>query len=99
MKNKILAWIAVLLLFFLATVFSLSQEKKERERASLTSDQKLEPIQQTYPVNKPKYDYMSTFLSRNTKPLGLKEDLVLKKLLREPSIKWAIRSAARHILD
>ncbi|MBN1225112.1 MAG: hypothetical protein JXB23_17820 [Candidatus Aminicenantes bacterium] len=48
---------------------------------------------------KPKYDYMSTFLSRNTQPLGLKENIALKKLLEQSSIKWAIRSSKRHILD
>lgn len=50
-------------------------------------------------TKKPKYDYMSTFLSRDTKPLGLKEDVALKKFLKQPSIKWAIRGGSRHILD
>ena len=50
-------------------------------------------------VKKPKYDYMSTILSRNTKPLGLKEDPELEKLLKQPSIKWAIRAGKKHILD
>jgi len=57
------------------------------------------PNPQNYPVKKPRYDYMSTFLSRNTKPLGLKEDLALKKLLNQHPIKWAIRAGERHILD
>jgi len=48
---------------------------------------------------KPKYDYISTFLSRNTKPLGLKEDLIMKKLLKQPRAIWAIRAGLRHILD
>jgi hypothetical protein len=42
---------------------------------------------------------MSDFLSRNTKPLGLKEDRRLEKLLKQPAIDWAIRAGARHILD
>ena len=50
-------------------------------------------------VKKPKYDYMSTFLSRDTKPLGLKEDLFLKKLLKQASIKWAVRAGEGHILE
>lgn len=50
-------------------------------------------------VKKPKYDYMSTFLSRNTKPLGLKEDPALKRFLMQPTIKWAIRAGGRHMLD
>jgi hypothetical protein len=48
---------------------------------------------------KPKYDYMSTFLSRDTEPLGLKEDIALKRFLEQPSIKWAIRSGKKHILN
>ncbi len=54
---------------------------------------------QDVPVKKPKYDYMSTILSRNTKPLGLKEDPELEKLLKQPCIKWAIRAGKKHILD
>lgn len=54
---------------------------------------------QDYPAKKPRYDYMSTFLSRNTRPLGLKEDLTLKRLLNQHPIKWAIRAGERHILD
>jgi hypothetical protein len=42
---------------------------------------------------------MSTFLSRDTNPLGLKENLALKKLLEQSSIRWAIRSSRRHILN
>jgi hypothetical protein len=42
---------------------------------------------------------MSSILGRNTKPLGLKEDLALRRLLRQPAIKWAIRSGQRHVLD
>jgi len=47
---------------------------------------------------KSKNDYMSTLLSRNTEPLGLKEDPELQKLLNQPSIKWAVRSGRRQIL-
>lgn len=43
--------------------------------------------------------YMETVLSRNTKPLGLKENVVLRNLLKQPAIKWAIRAGIRHILD
>lgn len=50
-------------------------------------------------TKKQKYDYMSTFLSRDTNPLGLKENVALKKLLGQSSIKWAIRSSRRHILN
>ncbi len=47
---------------------------------------------------KSKNDYMSTLLSRNTDPLGLKENPGLQKLLNQPSIKWAIKSGRRQIL-
>jgi len=50
-------------------------------------------------TQKPKYDYMSTFLSRNTKPLGLKENPELNKYLNQASIKWAVRSSERHLLN
>jgi hypothetical protein len=50
-------------------------------------------------VKKPEYDYMSSILSRNTKPLGLKDNLPLRRFLNQPSFKWAIRSGGRHILN
>ncbi len=50
-------------------------------------------------TQKPKYDYMSTFLSRNTNPLGLKENPELNKYLSQASIKWAVRSIERHLLN
>jgi hypothetical protein len=54
---------------------------------------------QEFPAKKPRYDYMSMFYSRNTKPLGLKEDLALKRLMSQPAVKWAIRTGVGHILD
>lgn len=62
------------------------------------SDEMASAIQE-FPAKKPRYDYMSMFYSRNTKPLGLKEDLALKKLMSQPAIKWAIRTGVGHILD
>lgn len=50
-------------------------------------------------VQKPKYDYMSTFLSRSTQPLGLKEDPALKKLLGQGAVKWSVRAGSRQVLD
>jgi hypothetical protein len=50
-------------------------------------------------VKKPKYDYMSTILSRSTRPLGLKENITLNNFLNQPSIKWAVRAGERHILQ
>ena len=49
-------------------------------------------------IKKPRNDYMSRFLLRDTKPLGLKENPTLKKYMSQPSIKWVIRSAKKHIL-
>ncbi len=53
---------------------------------------------QEFPAKKPKTDYMSSFLLRNTKPLGLKEDQALKELLQQPSMFWAVRTGTQNIL-
>ena len=53
---------------------------------------------QDFPEQKPKFDYMSTFLN-GRKPIGLKEDLIVKQLLRQSRASWAIRAGLRHILD
>ena len=53
---------------------------------------------QDFPEQRPKFDYMSTFL-RGRKPLGLKEDLIMKRLHKPPRASWAIRAGSRHILD
>ncbi len=50
-------------------------------------------------VQKPRYDYMSNFLSRSTRPLGLKEDPVARELLSQGPVKWAIRAGSRHVLN
>lgn len=50
-------------------------------------------------IQKPRYDYMSTFLSRSTRPLGLKEDPTARKVLAQGVVKWAIRAGSRHILN
>jgi len=93
-KNKILH--LLFLLFFLSLVF-FSPRAHSFKNPVLAKNSISSP--QNYPVKKPRYDYMSTFLSRNTKPLGLKEDLAAKKLMSQPNIKWAIRARNRHILD
>ncbi len=91
MKTKIFTIILAFLLVSLLHTFQ--QEKEPSSRLMLARS----PHPQS--VKKPKYDYMSTFLSRDTKPLGLKEDLFLKKLLKQSSIKWAIRAGEGHILE
>lgn len=50
-------------------------------------------------VQKPRYDYMSNFLSRSTRPLGLKEDPIARELLSQGAVKWAIRAGSRHVLN
>jgi len=50
-------------------------------------------------IQKPRYDYMSTFLSRSTRPLGLKEDPTARKILNQGVVKWAIRAGSRHVLN
>ena len=55
--------------------------------------------QEGYSTNKTTEDYMETVLSRDTKPLGLKENVAVRNLLRQPAVKWAIRSRIRHLLD
>jgi len=94
MKNKILS---VLFLFLLLALVVSSPRNYSSANLISAKSPTLNP--QDYPVKKPRYDYMSTFLSRNTKPLGLKEDLALKKLLNQLPIKWAIRAGERHLLD
>lgn len=56
-----------------------------------------EPPQQE--VQKPAYDYMSTYLSRSTNPLGLKEDPAARRMLNQGAVAWAIRAGSRHVLD
>ncbi len=50
-------------------------------------------------VRQPSYDYMSSFMSNRTNPLGLKEDPVARRMLSQGSVPWAIRAGSRHILD
>jgi hypothetical protein len=90
-KKKI--WIVAAFIFALILVFTL---KKIGFSASSFYSVKPQADPQT---SKPKYDYMSTFLSRDTEPLGLKENIALKRFLEQPSIKWAIRSGKKHILN
>jgi hypothetical protein len=72
---------------------------QETKPPSLPSSLDADAPPQEYPVKKPKSDYMSSILGRNTKPLGLKEDLAVKRLLREPAIRWAVRAGLKHILN
>lgn len=85
----------MLMFVFLVSLLASALNEQSVRSEGITS------LRTSYPqsTKKPKYDYMSTILSRDTKPLGLKEDVALKKFLRQPTIKWAIRAGERHILD
>ncbi|MCJ7644193.1 MAG: hypothetical protein MUP28_06920 [Candidatus Aminicenantes bacterium] len=84
-------------LFILALVFCvLSPASIPARSGSPAPGRTASP--QDFPEQKPKFDYMSTFL-RGRKPLGLKEDLIMKRLLRQSRASWAVRAGLRHILD
>jgi len=54
--------------------------------------------QESVPGQKPAFDYMSSYLSRNTNPLGLEENKELRELRSQPAIKWVIRAGWKHAL-
>jgi len=58
-----------------------------------------EPQATPQEAKRPNYDYMSTFRSRSTLPLGLKEDPAMRKMLEQGAVRWAIRAGGRQILD
>lgn len=93
MRKKIALGVAFLLFVVLVLTPPSTLSSKG---LSLTKDP---AYPQNVPEKKPKYDYMSTILSRNARTLGLKMDPMLEKLLKQPSIKWAIRAGAKHVLD
>jgi hypothetical protein len=76
---------------------TLSVGSSVLQKTDPPSDPPLPP--QEYPAEKAKDDYMSSFFSRNTKPLGLKEDLAVRQLLRQPATKWAVRAGRSNILN
>jgi hypothetical protein len=86
----------IIALFVLAIILLVTLKKTGFSASSFFSGK---PKADPQTSKKPKYDYMSTFLSRDTEPLGLKENIALKKFLEQPSFKWAIRSEKRHILN
>jgi hypothetical protein len=67
--------------------------------AALLNAQDVAPGRQTEPPKKQANDYMSSVMLRNTNQLGLKEDPALTRLLKQPSVDWAIRASTRHILN
>jgi hypothetical protein len=78
-----------------AAVFGLLLIPQAMRPGAQTAGQEPPPRE----VQKPSYDYMSGFLSRSTRPLGLKEDPSVRRMLGQGPVAWAIRAGARHVLD
>lgn len=94
--------LGVLLLLLVVAMWGLcllaqevTPQKPKAESGEITSPEQTPPQE----VQKPRLDYMSTFLSRSTTPLGLKEDQETAKLIRQSKAKWAVRAGYRHILN
>jgi len=96
MKNKL--YFVFFLLFLFSLTVSSDSESVDIPSGMIAAEKSEETPQN---AKKPKYDYdyMSSFLSRNTKPLGLKDNAPLRKFLNQPSIHWALRAGGRHILN
>jgi len=92
-KSKISLIIFILFLFCLVFTSQGDSPSKDHFLAKTTA---IGP--QEKPPEKEKQDYIEKMMLRDTDPWGLKE-LTLKKLLKQSSIKWAIRAGKRHILD
>jgi hypothetical protein len=97
MKKTLLMGMMIILL--LPLLFFSNQQENPPPSKPTPPPETLPVPPQEFPAKKSKYNYMNSFFSRNTKPLGLKEDQALKKLLAQKSITWAIRTEIRHILD
>jgi len=95
MKKRLLTGAGAVILALLLGASPLHEDKTPPQTEP--TETPLAPPE--YPAKKPKSDYMSSILGRNTRPLGLKEDLALRRLLRQPAIRWAVRSGHRHVLD
>ncbi len=87
-------------MFFLLFLLSLTMSTKSTRSYAFSGMYAVHsPETSPQSTQKPKTDYMSSFLSRNTKPLGLKDNASLRKFLNQPSINWALRAGGRHILN
>ena len=85
MKNKTVGWIGLGIL-----VLALTLAMAPLRFAGEGDSQETQSQQD---------DYMSALLSRNTNTLGLEENPELQRLLRQPAIKWAVRSTRSHVLN
>ncbi|HEX9902877.1 MAG TPA: hypothetical protein VGB72_08450 [Acidobacteriota bacterium] len=96
MKRKLKLMAFFLAALGLAALLSPPQRLRIATAAALAG---MLHAQESVPTQKPTFDYMSTYLSRNTKPLGLEEDKEIKELMQQPAVKWAIRANIRHSLQ
>lgn len=98
MKIRATAGLMLILLgcvCFVTGQVSSPPETRQQETVTQTPPDQVPPQE----VQKPRLDYMSTFLSRTTSPLGIKEDEELRRLLKQPKTNWALRAGIRHILN
>ena len=63
------------------------------------ADASREPQAPPQETQKPNYDYMNNFRSRSTRPLGLKEDPAMKRMLEQGVLRWAVRAGVRQVMD
>lgn len=81
------------LLFFFLCILFMGGTDKRPDRSSIGQETNPQQIQ------KPTYDYMSNFLSRSTRPLGLKDNPTLRAMLNQKAPRWALRAGIHHVLD
>ena len=84
MKNKTVGWFGPL-----CCVLALTSASAPFRAAGRVTFQETRRTQE---------DYMSALLSRDTKTLGLKENPALQRMLRQPAIKWTVRSIRAQVL-
>ena len=89
MNKKKPSWLALLPPLLLAGALGLAQQTPPSDGGPRETD----------PARRPATDYMRSLLSQNTKPLGVKVDKSLQRLMRQPATVWAVRASCRHILD
>ncbi len=92
MKKVLIVRLAAGLLGLLGMFLAVGTAGRQ---AQSPPDQETDPQQ----IQKPTYDYMSSYLSRSTRPLGLNVDPLARELLSQESVKWAVRTGLRHALD
>ena len=97
--KRLRAAVLFLLIGLLIVPSAPGQDVPSKPKAKPETELTPPPGAQEVPVAKPDNDYMSTFLSRSTRPLGLKEDVLARKLLQQRATKWAARAGLRHIFN